>query len=280
MRTLIFYITIFLFLLTTLQADNNLDKFHIFTVSTHSNSNLEKLKQSCKQNDIDLDVVGLGLPWHGNGTKLIFALNYLKDFGDDEIVMFVDAFDVLILDNKKTILDKFLKMETPLLIAAELNCYPTDKWLINNYPPAPTRFKYINTGTYIGYVKNIKNWLAKLQPIDAKMCDQAMTSYYYVKNKKDRNLFELDYYCNLFLPLFNIKEDEVEIDAINRQVYCLITQSSPSVVHANGFSFLIWDKVYEALIAPYKPENDRKDRRQKPFCILQNNLLKRIKRSS
>lgn len=224
-----------------------LERFHVCTVATYRHPNLEKLINSCEKHQIHLEILALGHPYFGNGTKLIHMKQYLQTLNDDDIVMFVDAFDVLVVANKKKILRKFLRENSPFIMSAELNCAPHTH-LAPHYPPAPTRFKYVNTGSYIGYVKNIKSWLKALEPISAKECDQGQATIHYLKDPNNTTFYTLDYHCRLFLPLYMVNENEVKIDSVNKIVECHITHSYPCVIHANGTSFHIWNKVYQQLI--------------------------------
>jgi hypothetical protein len=223
-----------------------IDRFHVVTIATYAHPNLAKLEESCKKNNIELDVLAMGRPYPGNAIKFIYMTEYLESLNDDDVVMFVDAFDVLIVADKKKILSKFLKMNVPLLIGAETNCAPHPD-LASKYPPAPTPFKYVNTGTFIGYVKNVKAWLKALGPINPAYCDQGLTSHYIVNNPNN-NLLVLDYHCELFLPLYGVSIDSVTINVKKKRVNCRITESHPYVIHANGSSFTIWNKIYEHLV--------------------------------
>jgi hypothetical protein len=229
-----------------LQADPipSLDRFHVCTVASYKTENLNKLLLSCEINHIDLEVVGLGLPYYGNGTKLIRMAEYLKTLDDDEIVMFVDAFDVIIVADKEVLLEKFLSMNIPFLMSAEKNCFPAH--LKNRYPPIQNSFKYINTGSYIGYVKDLKAWLDDLPAIKPSISDQLQVSVHYLDGHV---YFNLDYHCELFLPLFLVKDNEIAIDVEKRIVHCLTTNSEPCVIHANGKSFRIWKIIYQKLVA-------------------------------
>ena len=248
MRQLPQILLVFIFLQNCIVADEifPLDRFHVCTVATNGSPNLDKLHQSCAKHGIHLNVLGMGAHYPCNGTKLTLIADWLKTFEDDEIVMFVDGYDVLILADKQTILDKFLKMNVPFLIALERNCYPCYEYL-GHYPPSLTTFRYINTGTYIGYAGHIKTWLKDLAP-DSTKCDQIQTAIHYGKDENARALYFFDSNCDLFLPLLFVSENEVVIDIENQTLHCLSTNSTPCVIHANGGSFLIWNKVYEQLI--------------------------------
>ncbi len=240
------FIFVFVFLFSPkLQADRAplLDRFHVCTVASHKTANLNKLLLSCELNHIDLEVIGLGLPYYGNGTKLYLMAEYLETLNDDEIVMFVDAFDVILVADKEVILEKFLRMNTPFLMSAEKNCYPPH--LIARYPPMQNPFRYINTGSYIGYVDVLKAWLNDLPPINPNASDQLQVSTHYLDGHV---FFNLDYYCELFLPLYLVQDQEIVIDVENKIVHCLTTNSQPCVIHANGNSFRIWEIIYQKLI--------------------------------
>ncbi len=238
-----------LFTCTFLHAgrDLPLDRFHVCTVATFEHGNLTKLRQSCRLHGMELKVLAMGAPYYGHGTKLVHMLAYLNTLQDDEIVMFVDGFDVLVVADKEVILRKFLDMNIPFLMAAEKTAYPAD--VQHLYPPSPTPFRYINTGTYIGYVGIIKEWILALQP-DPSYCDQHQAVYHYFSAEENRRFYHLDYYCHLFLPLHGVKESEVEIDIKKSSVFCFTTQSYPSVLHANAWAMTIWEKAYNQLIKP------------------------------
>jgi hypothetical protein len=245
-QTFIYSVLLFFLSSNFLQANPfSSEQFHVCTVASRQNENLNKLIFSCEKHHIDLVILGLGLPYHGNGTKLLRMDHYIHTLPDDDIVMFVDAFDVLVVADKEVILEKFFKLNAPFVMSAEKACYPFAH-RANDYPPAPSVFKFINSGSYIGYVRNLKEWLTDISPIDLQASDQGqMTNHYLDKNA----FFVLDYFCELFLPLFKVKPEEIAIDEDDRVVRCLTTGSEPCVIHANGKSFNLWDIIYEKLLA-------------------------------
>ncbi len=244
------FITLFLFILSSsLRADVHplLDHFHVCTVATYNHPHLEKLKTSCKKHKIELEVLGMHQPWYGNGTKFAYTLDYLNTLKDYEIVLFVDAFDTLIVADKAVILEKFLNSNSLFTMSVEKNCHPCEAYK-GVFPPSPTPFRYLNTGSYIGYVGYLKRWLQDLSPIDLHLCDQGQTVAHYARDLKAKKFYTFDYFCDLFLPLLKVEENELSIDRKNKTLYCLTTNSSPSVIHANGGSFTLWNKIYERLI--------------------------------
>lgn len=75
----------------------------LVTVATHSERYFPYLELSAKRNGHDLVVLGWGEKWQGFAWKFMLMLEYLKTLKPDEIVCFVDAYDVVILEDPKTI---------------------------------------------------------------------------------------------------------------------------------------------------------------------------------
>lgn len=221
----------------------DLNNFHVCTVSNRENG-LKNLLNSCKKNSIPIEVLGMNKPYPNNTIKLTYVLEYLKDFPDDHIVLFVDAFDVIILDNKPTILKKFLDMKVPFVIAAEKTCFPYPN-LASKFPTSTTPFRFINTGTYIGYVGYVKKLLSEVTKISPDFKDdQAQMSLHYVDHQ---DLYVLDYQCNLFFPLEAVESSEYIIDRDNFSVFCKATGTTPSIIHGNGNGKDRWNAIAQAL---------------------------------
>lgn len=228
------------------------DRFHVCTVANYARRHLEKLILSCKCARVDLKILGMGKPYPQHRArhhvKLLWMLDYLHSLEEDEIVMFVDGFDVLLMADRETIIKKFKNMQVPLVISAERACYPL-KELAEQYPSSPTPFKYINSGSYIGYVKHLKKWLLDMN-IHDQQCDQAQVTVHYLKDVK--KFLTLDYMCELFIPLYLVEKQEIAIDQKAKTVYCKTSQSYPCVAHANagkaGGAFTVWNAIYDKII--------------------------------
>lgn len=227
-------------------------RFHIVTVCTDTkHAGFLKLQESCKKNQVDFIVLGKEAEYPGNGTKLQMMLDFLLrgDVNDHDIVMFIDAYDVIILADKQQILNKFLAMNIPFLIAAEKSCgSPEPGWnpmlYSGLFPPSPSSFRYINTGTYIGYVGYLKRWLEDLKFIRERD-DQAQIIEHYVRNK---HLYNLDYNCDLFLPLYGVEDNEVIYNLKAKRLELVETHSTPCILHGNGGSTDIIDFAFYSFI--------------------------------
>jgi hypothetical protein len=243
MRSFVFFcFSVFCFSFLSLKGEENCSNLHVCTVATKQKQGLNQLLVSAQKQGIKIDVLGLGKPYSGNAQKLIFMQAYLKELPPDDVVLFVDGYDVLILANEKTIMDKFLTFNAPFVISAERNCYPYAH-LASKYPESPTLFRYMNTGTYIGYVSAIQKIIENLLPIDPKKDDQALCTLDYFVHPEQ---YTFDYFCELFLPLCMIDADELVVNKDDMTVQCKGLKNSSCIIHGNGSSPL-YQMLYDYL---------------------------------
>ena len=234
---------IFIFSISFISAEISSSPFHVVTVASHPTTTLRQLMESCELNEIQIEVLGMGLPYKGNGQKLSYLKKHLKNIPDDHIVMFIDAYDCLILANQEQILNKFLRANTQCVISAETNLYPHTQ-LMNRYPISPTKFKYLNSGSIIGYAGYLKKLLKSLKPINKRGSDQGQLMIYYIDHQDE---IVLDFFCELFIPLHQIDLSELELNPETHTVHCLITDTKPCVVHGNGGGKLLYQHIYNTL---------------------------------
>jgi hypothetical protein len=208
-----------------------LENFHVCTVATQKTDGFNMLMNSAKKHSIDIDVLGMGERFYGLSLKLIWVRNYLEKIPDDHVVLFVDGYDVFFCEGKREILRKFHQIGAPFVIAAETGCW-THSDRLNEFPPSTTPFRYLNSGSYIGYVKNVKAILSALQPDHRPWYnDQFLFIDHYLQNK---NLYHLDTLGILFLPLYGIYPHQYRIDPKKGTVYFFDTKTEPSLIHGNG----------------------------------------------
>lgn len=223
-------------------------KLHIITVASTVDKRLVKLMETCIWQGIDIEILGTGQPYQGNGQKLLYIKEYAKELDPDDIVLFVDAYDVLFIGSEEKILAKFLAFNTPFLISAEKVCFPFPS-LASRYPETISPFKYINSGTFMGYAGFILNMLEDIR-IDPTASDQGQLTKYLL-NKL--SLFSMDYFAEVFLCIFGVTKDEVIFDQEAKSLYCIPTQSYPCIVHANGRSFgEVYQQAYRLFAQEHK----------------------------
>jgi len=166
--------------------------------------------------------------WRGFGTKLIEVYNFFYKNPNVKEVIFVDAYDVLVLSNHEEVIEK-IKDRTKMLVSTEKACYP-DSSLGSQYPEVDSEWKYINSGTYYAPRDLFMDLIDKNPPLYSDD-DQLWMTKMFLSN---RDKFVLDYDCEVFQCHSFVAEDDYEYK--DKRVFNLKTKSKPSIIHFNGKS--------------------------------------------
>jgi hypothetical protein len=209
------------------------------TVATDVSGYFETLKESAIKYNYDLIVLGCGMKWKGFGWRLNITLDYLKTLPKDEIVIVIDAYDVIFLRDSIDLKEEFINMNVNFLCGAfrKLNGIlgllqeiEFGKSKIDLQPP----YNNICAGTYISKVENIldiyQNYL-----IEDGDDDQILLNKIY--DIKGKNLITPDsnfkIFCSLFPSFINRKIrsiDQISITS-NHKLKCGVTSTYPYVLH-------------------------------------------------
>jgi hypothetical protein len=173
----------------------------------------------------DLVILGLNTKWEGFFTKYKLFNEYLSNLNDDDIVCFLDAYDVLPTKNINTLYDKFISTiqkhpDTKMIVAYEKNNNVFLEYAAEICFNSVNGIR-LNSGTYIGFVKNIKNILKSMIDKYANTSDDqvALTQY--------ANEFPGEIYIDINKEFFFLLNDPLQ--QIN------ITDNNKSCfIHANG----------------------------------------------
>ena len=174
----------------------------VVTVATEDGLPLRQLRATVESAGYLLVVLGLGKVYTNPGFKLDQVARFLdgriggsgggSDGGggggggggangggawpvleDDTLILFVDAYDVLLLPPAKTeLLARFASLNSPLVVSAENTCWP-DVAVSLVWPPRPSSssssgtgdislYQFANTGGYMGYawaLRRAYRWL-------------------------------------------------------------------------------------------------------------------------
>lgn len=232
---------------------------HIITVITDKNNpNYKRLSNSAKLNGFDIIPLISKEPIShitGFGMKIKLVKEFLYDKNDNDIILFVDGYDVLFTCNKDEILKRYNNFEMQygkcIVFSTENACWP-DSTLSTKYPKIDTTpYKYLNSGTYIGSVKTFKDVLSKalfnindeqLKKID----DQLFFTNLYLANS-NKKIIILDHYNTIFNCISG-REEDLEYHQSEKKWYNKKTQTYPLIFHGNGDSikFLV-EKIYPTI---------------------------------
>lgn len=171
---------------------------HLVTVATHSERYLPVLDKQAKDKDMSLVKLGVGKKYIGHFMKDLEMIDYLKQpsVEDDDIVVFVDGFDTLLLGDKKEIINKFKSFECQLLLSIE-NVGGLS--FIHDAVFTKVKGKFINTGLYMGYAKFLREFLEDIYSQDFdKKSNQKTWANYLSRNNKNKHI-ALDVDSEIFL---------------------------------------------------------------------------------
>ena len=240
MKTSLYTFCLLLFIYGSLYATGL--NLKIVTVATDETDGLKRYLRSAKVYDLDVTVTGLGLEWEGGdvakfsggGHKVNIFKEKLSEWKDesDTVIMFTDAYDVILTTTADKILEKFLEFECKIVFAAEPYLWP-DLGLERYYPKIRLGYKYLNSGGYIGYAADI--WkVINDKPIGNDEDDQLFFSVIYV-NKRDQYGIRLDHRSHIFQNL-NGAFDDVELEYRENDTVLLnkLYETYPAMVHGNG----------------------------------------------
>jgi len=184
--------------------------------------------------------------WDGYVDKIVSIDNIIKKHSYYDIICFIDAYDVLINQNVEYLLESFKYYNCDLLIGAELNCYP-NKYQ-NKYPFIGSKYKYVNSGGYIGYkhaIQRMFNWKSydMIHNICADGGDQSYFTEYFISEHSDKT--RLDTECLIFQNMHLVNWNEISFD--NGKVYNKILNKKPCFIHFNGG---VWQQSNHENIMP------------------------------
>ena len=212
--------------------DTYWDGLTVIGVATSKTDGLKRFEDSCKFHGLKYELIGMDQEWKGGdmrlggggGMKINLLKSHINIRCDEEIILVTDTYDVVFCNNPVNILKKFNEHETEILFSAETECWP-DNQLKTKYPSSNSKYKYLNSGGFIGKVKHVKKMLLK------NLKDEEDDQLYYTKEflfNKDLKI-KLDYDCTIFQTT---DYNDLSIDF--KFIYNKTTNTHPCHFHGNG----------------------------------------------
>lgn len=231
-------------MITILQADKNYKQNSNYESLLRS---LRKMKENNNNYNLYIDEQDFYKDDGHSYTKLkiIKLLDILKKYDDEEIIMYIDAFDTLVDYNDHEILDKFLLLNVDVLYSTELNCWP-----FQSFSKFYNGNKYLNSGTIIFKNKKYQQILELLIELDkARLqheCDQFYHTIFNLIHSVDVKI-KLDVNNEIFQCLWG--EDVNNFEKINGKIKNKNTNTFPCVFHGNGSGREILNKLFNEPIS-------------------------------
>jgi hypothetical protein len=212
----------------------------LVTVATHIDGYLPWLEKSCKRFNTKLIKLGYGQKWLGFSWRFKLMIEYLKTIDPNELVVFIDAYDVMMLrpfDDIEEYYNNIVKMNNCKIIISEDKAIPFYQEIIGKIYFNDYKDARLNAGSYMGKAKDILEIISKInQNINNDDDDQMLFTKYY---KNNLNEFYIDSSNIFFLTRANQLNDiltDSNIKIVNKQLTYI--NSKPFFIHGNGHTYM------------------------------------------
>ncbi len=203
--------------------------------------------------DNEILVLGQGeMEYTGLSDKPRILYNAIKDGKiPEKYILFIDAFDVVLVDSLEAVLKKFKSFTVPVVIGAEKNCFPSNFKKEYDRLPHTSSFKYLNSGVIISETEALfevleamdapnlpRDYHDPMKGYNHHFNDQA---YYMDMYLRQPVKMQLDYNCDIAQNMQDVSMEDISlfgggngttVDLIRNEE----TNSYPSIIHWNGGS--------------------------------------------
>lgn len=215
-----------------------MEDLHIVTVATKSEYYFPYLKESCKRHGKELTVLGYGQKWTGFTMKFRLMIDYLKKLKSSDIVCFIDGYDVICTRNLNELKDEFIKLKNNTnykIIVGHDKIYNNSffSYLLTSLYFGKCKNIKLNSGTYIGYVKDLLDMLISIYDGNNTIDDQIILTKYC--NQTD-NIY-IDVESKLFLSIGKGNSDINDYFKFNYN-NIIYNNNRPFFLHAPGNTYL------------------------------------------
>lgn len=223
---------------------NKNKKIHILVIATEADRADQLLASLSNKEGYKVHIRGVGEQWTGYDFKLRHTLKFAKKLKPDDILMHLDAYDTYVLAHAREVLDKFYKMDANIVISTETTLAPVPEFenkknvMENMYPTAPNRFRWINSGTYMGYAGAIVGFLSSMPPnffCDSPTGDKTEYSddqrcfHTFFLKEGSKHKVKLDYNQDIFHCMWDVHHYSLSPTRLYSE-----TGSMPCILHGNG----------------------------------------------
>ncbi len=209
----------------------------VLTVSSKSTPGLERYLASCRLFGIEPQILGMGEPFAGLGTKLLQLRNALREMPDDELVLFSDSWDVVFLrqlDDVPRIFDEF---GAPVVFSAEphflyLKDGKYDQWKRYPVDASVGLYRFLNSGAWVGRAGHVAAMFGDIDcPADAND-DQTLVNEWFIEHPEG---LVLDHDQKLFAStIFREGFESADFEIVGGRFRHRGTGTTPCLIHFGG----------------------------------------------
>jgi hypothetical protein len=216
-----------------------MNNLHIVTVATRSEYYFPYLVESCKKNGKELTVLGYNEKWKGFAWRFRLLINYFKSLNHNDIVCFIDGYDVICNRNLNDLKKQFIsyknKYKFKIIIAVDNYKFKLQELSAEVYFKKCIN-QLLNAGTYIGYAGDLSSLLLtayNLDPDDnnddqyllTRACNLDSSNFFFDTNQ--------DFFLTIHKPFQNIND---ELTFENNIAY--YKKKQPYFIHAPSCTYL------------------------------------------
>lgn len=214
------------------------------TVATHSTPDFEIFKKSAEQHGISFDILGWGEEYTSHMCKSIWLIEYLESLPGNEIVLYSDGYDAIFLADENEILEKFRKLNHPVIYSAEQNLNMDGSFLHRlkthlKLKKGQKPYQFLNAGQWIGEadaVLQIIKETVEFGELSGNDLDQELLIEYMVMNPEAIKLDSEHLIFSCTAGRTGLEKKDYSIK--NDRIFNSITGSEPCSIHFAAKNFV------------------------------------------
>lgn len=230
----------------------------VVTVATHPDRYYNSLLDSAKKNNIELTVLGMGQKWQGFKWRLTLMKEFLKNNNPYEIIVFIDAYDVIFLQDLNKLKEEFIKAKNlhnfKIFIGVDSDIdFPVFQYSYDKIFMVKQNPYKLNAGVYVGYAKDILDVIEEVDRTNVENItdDQVLLVKQYIRKPET---FYFDTKKSVILNLFgNIIDGDIDLSKHGYKIKVkngkplLVNEQNetPVILHAPGNGNI--DEIVEKL---------------------------------
>ena len=203
------------------------------TVATDE-SKAEKLLKSAKIQNSTFINLGDKTTWKGGvmeagkggGQKINLVREFIKDKKDSDVIVFFDGYDTFLSDSIEEITYRFMEFSERAIFSSERFCWPDESLadsMIALNSNKSTPYQYLNSGTYVARIGELKKILKKRIKNDSD--DQLYVQKEFLSQKHSIALDVEGYIFTCYEPQMQVRKGKL---------YNPITRCYTCAYHGNG----------------------------------------------
>jgi len=218
---------------------NTANYIDFVTIESSMHGNREKkLLDTTNIFNVNLKILGQGVEWNGNVTKLRVLKEFLES-STKKYICLTDSRDVLYAADEETIYETFLHNfdSDSIIFNGETNCFPEPDFA-ELHPHQEKKYRYLNSGCVIGNQQVLKSVVNEALELLENASDIKSDQYFFQKIflSKKYNI-SLDYDCKIFQCIWDEdygRNNNFDLVYTKDCIYNRLTKTIPLIFHYPG----------------------------------------------